>query len=123
MRRVPLKPGKPLQRKARMKKVNKERLEKRRAEEFGPQAQLCRESACCVPGCRLSGTATGHKSHPHHIKTRAAGGRDSDTVPLCGFHHAQVHRWGVGTFEELHGISFAAIAEEMQARVAEASDE
>jgi len=43
---------------------------------------------------------------PHHTKTKGSGGSDYLTVPLCGFHHAEVHSVGRTTFQRVHNINF-----------------
>ena len=43
---------------------------------------------------------------PHHTKTKGSGGSDYLTVPLCGFHHAEVHSIGRTTFQRVHNINF-----------------
>lgn len=61
---------------APMKRVNKERLEERRAETHGPQHYACFELPCCA--CGREGASVGHEEPP-----RSVGGKDSDAVPLC----------------------------------------
>ena len=73
------------------------------SKEFGPQAELCRQSRCIVPSCvwhRLG-------SDPHHVKSIGAGGQDADCVPLCRWHHTEVHQIGWRTFEIKYGIVLA----------------
>ena len=80
-----------LARKARLKPVNPKRRARLRAVQFGRQAEVCRGMACCV-------CFSPPPNHPHHTKSRGAGGLDSSTCPLCPPHHDMVHRWGVKTF-------------------------
>ena len=69
-------------------KKNSPRLEERRAEEFGPQAQACRDiGICCCCG-------TEGPTDPHHLKTRGAGGKDRDTIPLARACHRRLHATG-----------------------------
>jgi hypothetical protein len=37
---------------------------------------------CCVANGRCLGQII-----PHHVKSRGAGGSDTDTIPLCAAHH------------------------------------
>lgn len=47
--------------------------------------------ACLSPKCY------GPIDH-HHIKTRGAGGKDSDCILLCRAHHSECHNIGRKTF-------------------------
>lgn len=80
-----MKRGKPLPR------VNRARRARRKAEDFGPQAELCRTLPCCACGHRAP-------SDPAHVRSRGAGGHDrGNVVPLCrrpGGCHEQQHRHG-----------------------------
>lgn len=115
-RRTPLRRGKrlrsgrPLRRKARLRKVNAERIASRREVEFGPQADLCRTLPCCACGERAP-------SDPHHVRSRGAGGKDSDCAPLCRECHGHLHQVGIRAFEESRGIDLAEIAREIGARL------
>lgn len=94
-------------RKKPLRSVNPERRARRRAEEFGPQAELCKTLGCAArhPGI-VSGPVV-----PHHVRTRGAGGKDSCTVPLCSSNpktgwegcHERLHRMGARTFEKRYG--------------------
>lgn len=107
---------------SRMAKRNDARLAKRRAVEFGPQAELSRHLPCCAchPGLyRASLDALQHQSterqcDPHHLKTRP-GGTDRDCVPLCASHHAAVDAVGSGpeTVQAEAGIRFDVIAKRL----------
>lgn len=52
---------------------------------------------CCV--CQAPAP-----SDPHHVKTRATGGSDYDTVPLCRSCHSRCHETGLKTFSTTHGL-------------------
>lgn len=114
------------------------RAKRRKAEQFGPQAELCRVLPCCV--CRrrknyrrivasvviaLSVGWYGPESQvsePHHVVARGMGGvkgKDEDCVGLCKKHHAEVHAIGIETFEAKYGISLAGTA----SMIAEVRDE
>lgn len=94
-----------------MKKRNEARMAKRNAESFGEQAALCRRRPCLVPGCR------NRPSVPHHTRTRAAGGKDDCTVPLCFDHHSFAHDHGNSALEEKHGVSLEAEAAKLAAEL------
>lgn len=112
-RKTPLRRAGRLKR-SRLKARNEGRAAKRREECFGPQADLCRHLTCvaCDPNRSLwtSGMTFLHRSEPHHEPTRAAGGKDKDTVPLCRAHHDERHRIGRAEFETRHGVDLQAIA-------------
>lgn len=87
-----------LKRKTPLRPVNPERRAKRKAKQFGPQANLCRRLPCAACG-RLG------PSDPAHVISRGAGGGDrGNVIPLCkndlktlheGCHQAQHQRgWG-----------------------------
>ena len=46
----------------------------------------------------------------HHVKTRGAGGRFWQTVPLCRIHHSSVHSQGVKTFQLRTGLDLMQAA-------------
>ena len=84
-----------------MKRINRERMKRVRAVQFGPQAEACRRSSCYA--CGSPGPCD-----PHHLKSRATGGKDRDCVPLCrGPYgcHALFHEKGRKRFEEMMGIN------------------
>lgn len=127
-RKTPIRRGRPLAR------VNKERAAKRRAECFGPQAELCRQMMCCA--CSLAApSAYGHAarirlaggwpimgSDPHHEPPRSIGGKDGDTVPLCRAHHTERHTIGRPAFERKYGVDLRAIAKAIRESVAKAAE-
>jgi hypothetical protein len=128
-RKTPMRRGRPLAR------VNKERAAKRRAECFGPQAELCRVMPCLVCNDIGSGTArriafslaTGWPrlwplADPHHEPPRSIGGKDGDTVPLCREHHTERHTIGRSAFERLHGVDLRAVAKAIRESVAKAAE-
>lgn len=96
MKRTPLKRGKPMKRRVRLRAVNWARLKARRAACFGPQAALCRSMPC------LACWAT--PCDPHHVLSRGAGGLDCHCVPLCRKHHSQFHSLGRLGFEQAWGV-------------------
>jgi hypothetical protein len=50
------------------------------------------------------------KVQAHHDTTKARGGHDRDTAPLCAIAHSELHRLGKRAFEELWGVSVEAAA-------------
>jgi hypothetical protein len=117
----------PLATKTPIKPRNAKRLAKRRAEQFGPQADLCRCSPC-VACLTMDRTVTqdevietliltigfGSGSRPsrphHHGKTRGAGGLDDRNLSLCDRHHDEAHTLGA-RFWKRHGLDPDAIVE------------
>lgn len=93
-----------------MKRSNPERLERLRAKQFGPQAELCRRSPCHVCGAPPP-------SDPHHVVTRERGGLDEHTVPLCRAHHEEWHDAGGRAFDRRHGVDLLALALELKIQV------
>lgn len=125
-RHAPLAPGKPpkrnapirsashlerseLRREARINPVNRERRAKLRAIQFGEHADTVRSLPCCACGSRS-------QIHPHHVRSRGAGGTAADLAPLCMTCHDRVHTMGRLSFEAAHGIDLAAVAAELWAR-------
>lgn len=74
-----------------LRRRNPERAAALRAAAFGRQAELCRRSPCCSCGAPPP-------SDPDHVRTRGAGGRDQDCVPLCRACHQERHAQGIRTF-------------------------
>lgn len=119
-RRKPLQRSGSLKRRGPLRRRNPERLARRRAEQFGPQAELCRTLACVVcwrphdsPVRSIAwfDRRRPNRSDPHHIVSRGAGGTDRDCVPLCRHHHDEIHRIGRDTFQERHGVDLRAVAD------------
>lgn len=99
----------PLRRKKLLKRRNDERLARRRAEAFGPQAEECRAMPCCACGARPP-------SEPHHFPTRAAGGKDDACIPLCHQCHETHDGPGCGqwTFQRERRVSFTDVRRVMR---------
>ncbi len=68
--------------------------------------QWVRGCDCCVT---IHGACAG-KIHAHHVKTKGAGGLDNQVVPLCNFHHGEIHTIGRDTFENKYGVRLEIIA-------------
>ncbi len=116
-----------LERRTRVRKVNRGRKAKRWAESFGTEArvQLINSFPCLLskPTFRTFGTwwdvETGRTEPMHqcagptqnaHVRSRGAGGTARDVVPLCAFHHREQHDKGVRDFERKYGLDLAAEA-------------
>lgn len=102
-----------LRRKTLVKAVNRKRRAKRHAVAFGPQAELCRSLPCFACGAPPP-------SDPHHLRSRGAGGDDSECVNLCRECHTEFHTVGRAAFEARHGVDIAAhrdaLREELERR-------
>jgi hypothetical protein len=92
-----------------LKKVNRERRAARNAITFGVQAKACRRLPCCVCARR--------PSDPAHVRSRGAGGTDSDCVPLCSRCHREQHDKGIETFQKKHNIVLEVVAAELAAAI------
>lgn len=60
------------------------------------------ENTKALEDCKLKPCLIcGQKADPHHIKSRGAGGNDVDwnLIPLCRFHHTEVHKIGLSLFQ------------------------
>lgn len=84
--------------------------------QFGEQARVCRLLPCCVCGRR--------PCVPAHVRSRGAGGRAEDQVPLCtstprreGCHEEQ-HRIGIETFQRLKNINLEVVAQRIHEELA-----
>jgi hypothetical protein len=111
VKRTPLKRGKPPQRKTRVKARNAKRKGHRFPKRRQPAClEWVREMPCC--NCGWPGP-----SHPHHVKTRGAGGPDvGNLVPLCPFCHSELHTMGRRSFALMYEIDLAAIARNLGER-------
>lgn len=51
--------------------------------------------------CRVCNKPAEH----HHVKTRGSGGGDEvwNLMPLCRYHHQEVHKIGLNKFSIMHG--------------------
>lgn len=104
----------PMQRRTPLRARNPKRAKKRHAQNFGPQASLCRKLQC--PVCVKLGEQQIGESVPHHDPTRAAGGTDRDTMPMCAIHHGDVHVCGRETFWTRVGLDPDKIIAEMRTK-------
>lgn len=97
---------------SRIRPKNPERAAKARAEDFGDQAELCRLMRCT--GCGLAPCV------PAHNPSRAAGGKDKDTAPLCDRCHRRQHDHGVRTYQREKGVDLLLTAAFLRVVVATA---
>lgn len=119
----------------RIRAVNRKRMAKRRAKQFGVQAELCRRSPCVACLAESSPLFTFHPTQvvlalqvvvgmgsgarptvPHHVRSRGAGGLDDVTVPVCDQHHDEVHTQGNAFWERI-GIDPWTVVEVMRRAV------
>ena len=82
-----MKREKPLRRRTKLRPVNPERAAKAKAACFGPQAALARTMPCA--NCDAPGP-----SQAAHVRSRGAGGKDEDVIPLCAKCHRNQHDQG-----------------------------
>ena len=40
----------------------------------------------------------------HHLRTKGAGGKDKDCIPLCRRHHIDFHNMGVVSFADRYDL-------------------
>jgi len=92
---------------SRLRPVNRERRDRLREEMFGSEfIEWIRLRPCGV--CSES-----PPSDPHHVRSRAAGGRnDSNVAPLCRVCHTRVHQLGKLTFRSRTGVNLEDVARE-----------
>lgn len=97
-----------LNRRTRIKSTNPKRRKKRYDEAFGDKATFVRDCNCLVCGR--------NPSHPHHVKSRGAGGTAEHLVPLCHEHHRELHAIGARTFQTKHNVDLVREAEHYDER-------
>ena len=101
-----------LERRTAMKKSNRRREARLHQEQFGSDERKEWMWGMVCAACK-SGWG---KPHIHHVKTRGAGGKAADTVPLCPKCHRLVHDMGRRYVEALYSIDLLSIAKEMERR-------
>ncbi len=96
------------------RKVVKKRNAGRRVSEFAraygsrARVQFVKQYACLVGDAYCIGEPI---DNAHTIGGGMGRKADATTiVPLCRYHHRELHRHGVGTFVAVHRIEFAAAA-------------
>lgn len=93
---------------APLPKRNAKRLEKRRAEEYGPHAALVAHMPCHV--CMTIGEQQMTRTVPAHIKTRGGGGKAEHVAPLCVLHEIEWHQIGRDTFDAKYSVRMRRVA-------------
>jgi hypothetical protein len=97
-----------------LNRVGPKRAEKR-SRQFGEQAERCSKPTTPCACCGIKGFSV-----PHHWPTRANGGLDEDTMPLCdgfgsNFCHDAFHNAGSPeAFKESHGCDVLAAIQAMR---------
>jgi hypothetical protein len=76
-----------------------------------------RDLACVISNA----SCVSARCHAHHVRNGTGGGtakKPSDrwAVPLCAFHHAEIHQVGWRTFEVRYGVDLRETAEHIAAR-------
>lgn len=103
-------PKRSIARKTRVKPVNAKRRKKNHARAYGGAERIewMHGLACAV-------TAGRHYGPIEVAHTTTGGiGRKADsrhTIPLCHYHHGNLHGWGAKSFELAYGVSLAEQAE------------
>jgi len=105
-----IKRRKPLKRSALKRKPAKAKPWALPAYRVWVRAQPC---LCCTAQRTVTDAA--------HVVSRGAGGQDAgNLVPLCRYHHAAQHHWGMTTFQARYHVNLKAWAavlwEEYQAK-------
>jgi hypothetical protein len=72
-----------------------------------------------VCAAHQSGECEG-RTEAHHAREGANGGMglkpdDTTAVPLCAFHHAEIHRIGWQSFEKRHRLDLSELARKLEA--------
>lgn len=110
MKKTPLQRGAPLKRRAKLKKQNMARQAAAFAEDFGSPERVTwiQAQPCAVCGRSPSECA--------HVRSRGAGGKAADILPLCRTCHSEQHQVGRETFEATRGVNLAQIARDTEQR-------
>ena len=97
-------------RRSSLKKRNAKRQAAAFAEDFGSLERVAwlQAQPCAICGRTPSECA--------HVRSRGAGGRAADILPLCSAHHHEQHVIGRRSFEALHGVSLRALADATEQR-------
>lgn len=101
-----------------MRPYNRERQTTESARAYGPPARRrwLVGQKCCVPGCDE------HWVQHVHVSPRgepSGMGRKHDytqTVPMCAWHHRELHQQGERTFERKYNLDLDMIAQATEAK-------
>ena len=55
----------------------------------------------CIVGYRCQGPVA-----PHHMETVGSGGSDHFTLPICSWHHAEIHMLGERTMSDRYIVNW-----------------
>ena len=112
----------PLKRKTPMKKIDPKRRARERERAYGPpeRRRWIAGLPCSVPGCERT------EIHNAHVKPE---GRPTDgpsgmarkedyqqIIPLCWWHHLQIHEIGQRAFNDWHSIDVDFVAVYIESR-------
>ena len=99
-----------MKRRAKLKRQNMARQAAAFAEDFGSPERVTwlQAQPCAVCGRTPSECA--------HVRSRGAGGKAADILPLCGAHHHEQHVIGRRSFEALHKVDLRALADATEQR-------
>lgn len=97
---------KPIERKAKIRPVNPERQRRLRVRNYHSDEFIdwIHGLSCVVNGCGSQ------EIEASHIRSRGAGGRWEDVVPMCRAHHREFHDMGVRTWSSKYALSLDLIA-------------
>lgn len=94
---------------------------KKKAEPWGPCANMARLLGCVVRSCRLHGPPDRRpagKIDAAHVESRGSGGKGwGNVVGLCRSHHREQGDTGIATFQKRHGLDLAELARRIGDRV------
>lgn len=115
-RSAPLRRGdSKLERRTRIRPINRERAAKKFERNFGEKASFVRSLPCLVSGCLVPSQAA-------HARARGMGGAKGDStvlVPLCWQHHDEAGEYRTSdraAFEARYGLDLMVIAGELEAQ-------
>ena len=99
-----------------MRRQNRKRAAKRRAEDFGERGEAVRAMPCLIAAQHTCGG----KMEAAHAKSRGAGGDRRHLLPLCSRAHREQHDRGVLTFQTTYQVDLLVeadrVAGELDAR-------
>lgn len=100
----------PIPRKTPIRKRNHKRARKAYDEAYGGSYATWIRSLPCE-ACRKAGWRQVWRTvAAHAARTRGAGGKAPDQVPLCGPHETEWHSRGRQTFDKRYGTDLKALA-------------
>jgi hypothetical protein len=94
-----------------MNKVNSSRRQKERDRAYGPPERRAwvRSLPCCIKDCP-NPSANVHVSPENEPSGMGRKGDYCYIVPMCNFHHIQLHTLGQRSFNDLHRTDVALVA-------------